>query len=160
MNRQKLEDRYIAEFKQTHPNVTVNVTRQSAEKLIELVQTSFAAGKGPTMFNLSVNDEYPYIVAGRVAPMNYAAAGFKDAKDVISKYMPGSPPIPRFSSSMQLSVSSLAFWMAMASTEPPPTVPMVLSWVTSIIAPGVAGVEPLFSKTRTKTASSAQTPVA
>jgi len=87
VNRQKLEDRYIAEFKQTHPNVTVNVTRQSAEKLIELVQTSFAAGKGPTMFNLSVNDEYPYIVAGRVAPMNYAAAGFKDAKDVISKYM-------------------------------------------------------------------------
>lgn len=87
VNRQQLEDRYIQEFEKAHPNVTVNVTRQSAEKLIELVQTSFAAGKGPTMFNLSINDEYPYIVAGRVAPMDYQAAGFKDAKDVIGKYM-------------------------------------------------------------------------
>jgi multiple sugar transport system substrate-binding protein len=90
VNRQKLEDRYIAEFKQTHPNVTINVTRQSAEKMIELVQTSFAAGQGPTIFNLSINDEYPYIVAGRVAPMDYAAAGYKDANDVIGKYASNS----------------------------------------------------------------------
>ena len=45
-NRQKIEDRYIKEFMQSHPNVTVNVTRQSATKVIELVQTAFAAGKG------------------------------------------------------------------------------------------------------------------
>ena len=30
-NRQKLEDRYIKEFTATHPNVTVNVTRQSSK---------------------------------------------------------------------------------------------------------------------------------
>lgn len=87
-NRQKLEDRYIQEFTTQHPNVKVNVTRQGSEKLIELVQTSFAAGQGPTMFNLSINDEYPYIMAGRVAPMNYKAAGYKSAKDVISAYAP------------------------------------------------------------------------
>ena len=87
-NRQKLEDRYIQEFTTQHPNVKVNVTRQGSEKLIELVQTSFAAGQGPTMFNLSINDEYPYIMAGRVAPMNYKAAGYKSAKDVISSYAP------------------------------------------------------------------------
>ena len=74
-NRQKLEDRYIQEFTAAHPNVTVNVTRQGAAKLIELVQTAFASGSGPTMFNLSINDEYPYITAGRVAAMNYKAAG-------------------------------------------------------------------------------------
>ena len=87
-NRQKLEDRYIQEFTASHPNVTVNVTRQGAAKLIELVQTAFAAGSGPTMFNLSINDEYPYITAGRVAAMNYKAAGYKDASDVINAYAP------------------------------------------------------------------------
>lgn len=87
-NRQKIEDRYIKEFMDANPNVTVNVTRQSATKIIELVQTAFAAGKGPTMFNLSINDEYPYIMAGRVAPMNYKAAGYKNANDVINAYAP------------------------------------------------------------------------
>ena len=84
----KLEDRYIAEFTAANPNVTINVTRQSAEKLIELVQTAFAAGQGPTVFNLSVNDEYPYIAAGRVAPMNYQSAGYKNADDVKASYAP------------------------------------------------------------------------
>lgn len=88
VNRQKLEDRYIAEFTAANPNVTINVTRQSAEKLIELVQTAFAAGQGPTVFNLSVNDEYPYIAAGRVAPMNYQSAGYKNADDVKASYAP------------------------------------------------------------------------
>ena len=89
-NRQALEDRYIKEFQETHPNVTVNVTRQSAEKLIELVGTAFAAGQGPTMFNLSINDERPLIDNELVAPMDYAAAGYKDAKDVVDKYAAGS----------------------------------------------------------------------
>lgn len=89
VNRQKLEDRYIQEFIEMHPNVTVNVTRQAAAKLIELVQTAFAAGSGPTMFNLSINEQYPLMAAGRVAPMNYQRAGYKNAKDVINAYMPG-----------------------------------------------------------------------
>lgn len=88
-NRMKLEDRYIEEFKQTHPNVTVNVTRQSAEKLIELIQTAFAAGQGPTMFNLSIEDEYPLIAAGRVAPISYEAAGYKNAQAVKDAYLSG-----------------------------------------------------------------------
>ena len=85
-NRQKLEDRYISEFAAAHPNVTVNVTRQSSSKLIELLQTAFAAGKGPTMFNTIINEEYPYIAAGRVAPVNYKAAGYKNADAVVAAY--------------------------------------------------------------------------
>lgn len=87
--RQALEDRYIAEFMEMHPNVKINVTRQASTKLIELVQTAFAAGQGPTVFNLSINDEYPYIVAGRVAPMDYEAAGYKDAEEVKAAYLDG-----------------------------------------------------------------------
>ena len=85
-NRQKLEDRYISEFTASHPNITVNVTRQSSSKLIELLQTAFAAGKGPTMFNTIINEEYPYIAAGRVAPVNYKAAGYKNAEAVVAAY--------------------------------------------------------------------------
>ena len=89
VNRQALEDRYIQEFMETHPNVTVNVTRQASTKLIELVQTAFAAGEGPTMFNLSISDEYPYIVAGRVAPVDYEAAGYADAQAIKDAYLDG-----------------------------------------------------------------------
>ena len=88
-NRAALEDRYAAEFMELHPNVEIRITRQSSTKLIELVQTAFAAGEGPTIFNLSVNDEYPYIVNGRVAPIDYEAAGFRDRADVEEAYLDG-----------------------------------------------------------------------
>ena len=89
VNRQALEDRYIEEFKAMHPNVTINVTRQSSTKMIELVQTAFAAGQGPTVFNLSINDEYPLIAAGRVAPVDYKAAGYEGVSDLESAYLKG-----------------------------------------------------------------------
>lgn len=87
--RQALEERYIAEFQELHPNVTVNVTRQSAEKLRELVQTAFAAGEGPSFFNLPIENEFQYIEAGRVAPADYETLGFKDAKDLLNAYADG-----------------------------------------------------------------------
>ncbi|MGN1164321.1 MAG: extracellular solute-binding protein [Candidatus Ornithospirochaeta sp.] len=87
--RQALEEKYIAEYTASHPNVTINVTRQSAEKLRELVQTAFAAGQGPTFFNLPIENEYQYIEAGRVAPADYKTLGFKDAKDLIGAYADG-----------------------------------------------------------------------
>lgn len=87
--RQELEDRYIKEFCELHPNVTVNVTRQSAEKLRELVQTAFASGEGPSFFNLPIENEYQYIEAGRVAPADYETLGFKDAKDLLANYEDG-----------------------------------------------------------------------
>ena len=87
--RQALEERYIEEFCKLHPNVTVNVTRQSAEKLRELVQTAFAAGEGPSFFNLPIENEYQYIEAGRVAPCDYETLGFKDAKELLANYEDG-----------------------------------------------------------------------
>ena len=87
--RQALEEKYIAEYTAQHPNVTINVTRQSAEKLRELIQTAFAAGQGPTFFNLPIENEYQYIEAGRVAPADYKTLGFDNAKDLISSYADG-----------------------------------------------------------------------
>ncbi|MGD1816672.1 MAG: extracellular solute-binding protein [Pleomorphochaeta sp.] len=88
-NRQALEDRYIAEFEETHPNVTVNVTRQSSTKMIELVQTAFAAGEGPTIFNLSINDEYPFMDAQLVDPVDYKAAGYDSKSALVDAYVAG-----------------------------------------------------------------------
>lgn len=88
-NRAILEDRYIAEFMEQNPNVTVNVTRQSSTKLIELVQTAYAAGQGPTIFNLSINDEYPFMAAGQVAPIDYEAIGYANKDELVSAYVDG-----------------------------------------------------------------------
>ena len=87
--RQELEEGWIKEFQQTHPNVTVNVTRQSAEKLRELIQTAYASGAGPTMWNLPIENAHQYIEEGLVAPVDYKTVGFKNAKDALSKYADG-----------------------------------------------------------------------
>lgn len=87
--RAELEDKWIKEFQEIHPNVTVNVTRQGAEGLRDLVQTAFAANEGPSFFNLPIENEYQYIEAGRVAPCDYKTLGFKDAADLLDHYQDG-----------------------------------------------------------------------
>jgi multiple sugar transport system substrate-binding protein len=88
-NRTRIEERYIQEFQTANPNVKVERTTQASGKLIELVQTAFAANQGPDIFNLSIEDEYPYIANGRVAPVNYAAAGYRNKADLINAYAEG-----------------------------------------------------------------------
>lgn len=87
--RAELEDKWIKEFQEIHPNVTVNVTRQGAEGFRDLVQTAFAANEGPSFFNLPIENEFQYIEAGRVAPCDYKTLGFKDAADLLDHYQDG-----------------------------------------------------------------------
>lgn len=89
VNRQKLEERYIKEFCALNPHVTVNVSYKNSEKIAGQVLNALVAGKGPTFFNLSIEDEYPLIANGYVAPMKYEMAGFSSASDVIDSYLPG-----------------------------------------------------------------------
>ena len=88
-NRQVIEDQYIANFVAANPDVTVNATRQSSKKMIELVQTAFAANEGPTIFNLESHNANPFVLAQRVAPVNYKALGYKDAADLKAHYIDG-----------------------------------------------------------------------
>ena len=88
-NRQALEEQYIAEFQATHPNVTINRSVYSSTKIPEIVMTAYASGAGPDIFNLQISHEYSYIINGLVAPVDYAAAGFKDAKVMQDHYMAG-----------------------------------------------------------------------
>jgi multiple sugar transport system substrate-binding protein len=88
-NRTRIEERYLKEFMTSNPNVTIERTTQGATKNIELIQTAFAANQGPDIFNLSIEDEYAYIANGRVAPVNYQAAGYKNKADLIGAYAEG-----------------------------------------------------------------------
>ncbi len=88
-NRTALEDRYIEEFEATHPNITIERTTQASGKMIELVQTAFAANSGPDIFNLSIEDEYQYIANARVAPIDLEAAGYGSKSELIGAYAKG-----------------------------------------------------------------------
>ncbi len=88
-NRQIIEDQFISDFIEENPTVSVNATRQPGTKLIELIQTAFAANEGPTIFNLESSSANPFVLAGRVSPVNYAALGYKDAEDMKSHYIEG-----------------------------------------------------------------------
>jgi multiple sugar transport system substrate-binding protein len=85
-NRTRIEERYIKEFMEANPNIKVERTTQSSSKMIELVQTAFAANEGPDIFNLSIEDEYAYIANSRVAPINYQAVGYKNREDLLNAY--------------------------------------------------------------------------
>ncbi len=87
--RQKLEDAWLDEFRAAHPNVTIEVARFSAEKLREGIQTAYAAGSAPTVWNLPIENAHEYIENGYVAPVDYEVVGFKDAADMRSKYADG-----------------------------------------------------------------------
>ncbi len=87
-NRTEIEDRYIAEFEEANPGITINRVTHSSTKIQELVLTAFAAKQGPDIFNMSIEDEYAYIVNGRVAPVDAKALGYESIKELGKAYIP------------------------------------------------------------------------
>jgi multiple sugar transport system substrate-binding protein len=88
-NRTEIEDRYIAEFEQTNPGVTIKRVTSGSGKIQELVLTAFAANQGPDIFNMSIEDEYAYIVNERLSAVDFEAAGYPSLKAVYDAYVPG-----------------------------------------------------------------------
>jgi len=88
-NRTEIENRYIVEFEKANPGVTVKRVTNSATKIQELVLTAFAAKQGPDIFNMSIEDEYAYIVNERLAPIDFEAAGYPSLQAVYDTYVPG-----------------------------------------------------------------------
>ncbi len=89
-NRDAIENRYVEEFMAANPDVTVNRVTHSSKKIFELVLTAFAANAGPDIFNMQIEQAYSYIINERVAPVDYMAAGYIDADDMVDKFMEGS----------------------------------------------------------------------
>jgi len=87
-NRTEIENRYIQEFEKANPEVTVKRVTSPSKKMAERVLTGFAANQGPDMFNLQIEDEYAYIVNGRLAPIDHKAAGYPSVKAIYDAYLP------------------------------------------------------------------------
>lgn len=86
-NRTKLETRYIAEFQKLYPNVEIRRVENEASKMGDIVLTAFSANNGPDIFNLPIEQEYGYMVNGRVAPVDYKAMGYKKLDALQADYM-------------------------------------------------------------------------
>jgi len=88
-NRTEIENRYIVEFEQANPGVTIKRVTNSSTKIQELVLTAFAANQGPDIFNMSIEDEYAYIVNERLAPVDFEAAGYPSLQAIYDAYVSG-----------------------------------------------------------------------
>ncbi|HHT43521.1 MAG TPA: extracellular solute-binding protein [Firmicutes bacterium] len=89
-NRSEIENRYIEEFQKLYPNVTIKRVVNEAAKMGDLVLTAFSAQNAPDLFNLPIEQEYGYMIHGRVAPVNYEAAGYANAEELVANYLPGT----------------------------------------------------------------------
>jgi multiple sugar transport system substrate-binding protein len=87
-NRATLEDRYIKEFEAQNAGVTIQKVLHASTKIQEAVLTAFAANQGPDIFNMSIEDEYPYIANGRVAAVTPESLGFSSTQQIIDSYIP------------------------------------------------------------------------
>ena len=85
-NRTRIENRYIEEFEAMHPDVKIKRVVNEASKLGDIVLTAFSANNGPDIFNLPIEQEYSYMINGRVAPVDYEAIGIDGMADLKSKY--------------------------------------------------------------------------
>ncbi len=88
-NRTKLEKGLIDQFMAANPNVKVNYVTYPSGKIKDIVVAGFAASQGPDIFNLEINDAYPFIANGRVAPVDPASAGYRNSKAIVEAYLPG-----------------------------------------------------------------------
>ncbi|MGE5582031.1 MAG: extracellular solute-binding protein, partial [Bacillota bacterium] len=86
-NRTALENRYIKEFEKLYPNVEIKRVENEASKLGDIILTAFSANNGPDIFNLPVEQEYGYVVNGRVAPVDYRVIGYKSVNALKADYM-------------------------------------------------------------------------
>ena len=89
-NRTEIEDRYIAEFTKLYPNVKIKRVVNEGSKMGDLVLTAFSAQNAPDIFNLPIEQQYAYVQHYRVAPVDYKAAGYKDANDLRAQYLDGT----------------------------------------------------------------------
>jgi len=69
--------------------LTIERTTYGSQEISELVFTAFAAGRGPDIFNLQIENAYSYIVNGQVAPIEPDVLGFSSIEEIAELYVPG-----------------------------------------------------------------------
>ena len=79
----------VAEFEKANPDVKIQYDVIGASEYATKLLTAFASGSGPDVFNNSSFLVAQYFNARIIAPIDYAAAGFADEKDLTSRYLSG-----------------------------------------------------------------------
>ncbi|MEL3906217.1 MAG: extracellular solute-binding protein [Treponema sp.] len=85
-SRTELETKLIAQFERENPNIKVSRSTHSSDKLIELIQTAFAANQGPDIFTQPIENGYAYIANNRVAPVQPEAIGYDSIQAIYDAY--------------------------------------------------------------------------
>jgi multiple sugar transport system substrate-binding protein len=84
-NRTELEQRLIARFSEAE----IARTTYGSQEISELVLTAFAAGRGPDIFNLQIENAHTYISTGQVVPIDPRTIGFDTVEDIAGEYVDG-----------------------------------------------------------------------
>jgi len=86
-----IEERFVQEFQNKYPDVTIKrSTYPSGENIEQKVLIAFAVGEGPDITNLEMRASFPYVIYGRVAPIDPEAVGYKSQEEIYNDYLEGT----------------------------------------------------------------------
>ena len=89
-SRRALEERLIEEFEKENPDIDVVRTEYGSAELLDMITASFAAGKGPDLFNLPSEEISDLLYSGRLSEINSAALGYDSENALSEAYIPGA----------------------------------------------------------------------
>lgn len=84
-NRTELERELIERVQ----GIEIARTTYGSQEISELVLTAFAAGRGPDIFNLQIENAHTYISTGQVVPIDPKTLGFDSVEEIAEQYVPG-----------------------------------------------------------------------
>lgn len=88
-NAQAIFEEYAAKFKETHPNITVNVAYQgSYTDNRTKIQTETAAGGGPDVAVMLATDLFSFIDDGSIIPASEFIAQMEDGEAYVENFFP------------------------------------------------------------------------
>ena len=79
----------VAEFEKANPAIKIQYDVLGAAEYSTKLLTAFASGSGPDVFNQTASLVAAYYSSRILAPVDYAALGYADEKDMLSKYTGG-----------------------------------------------------------------------
>ncbi len=88
--RSELEDRLISEFEAQNPNIRINRQILSSSEILNIIPTSFEAGKAPDLFTLQQDYLSQLLYRGYLAPVDLTALGYEDKTSLEADYLDGA----------------------------------------------------------------------
>ena len=79
----------VAEFERAHPDIKIDYQVIGASEYATKLLTAFASGGGPDIFNHNVQLGAQYYNSRIAAPIDYAAMGYADEKELTAHYASG-----------------------------------------------------------------------